>query len=48
MQHGQGEETLTDGSSYEGGYEHGKKNGKGCYKWADGSVYKGDFKNNDC
>ena len=43
MQHGYGRETWTDKSSYEGDYNKGSKQGKGIYKYADGSVYEGDW-----
>lgn len=35
--HGDGEETVSDGSHYVGLFKNGKKHGKGTYKWADKS-----------
>lgn len=32
---------------YEGEYHLGKKEGKGKLSWADGSMYNGEFKNNN-
>ena len=41
-----GKETWIDGSSYEGNYIYGKRQGYGIFKWPDGSEYEGDFKEN--
>ena len=39
-------ETWADGSTFEGTYKNGLKNGPGHYKWADGSEYNGDWVDN--
>jgi hypothetical protein len=36
-----------DKSKFEGIYIAGKKNGKGKFWWADGSMYEGDFIDNN-
>lgn len=37
----------TDGANYKGDLDsRGRKNGKGCQKWPDGSMYVGEWKNN--
>ena len=46
MPHGKGKQTLTDGSTYEGMFCEGNKSGKGIFKWHDGSVFDGTWKNN--
>ena len=43
---GDGKEEWPDGSSYNGQYKEGKKNGKGIFVWFDGSKFEGDFVNN--
>ena len=35
-----------DGSSYKGGYDEGRKQGKGKYTWPDGSYYEGEWVDN--
>ncbi len=43
--HGIGKERwFSDGSQFEGNYVLGRKNGDGIYRWADGSLYQGQFK----
>ena len=42
---GEGVEVLNDGSKYEGKFSYGMKT-KGTIKWKDGSMYKGNWKNN--
>jgi hypothetical protein len=31
---------------YEGGFKNNKMHGKGTYKWADGTVFVGEFEEN--
>jgi hypothetical protein len=52
--HGQGKETYPDGSCFQGRFENGKKHGigktlskKGKYILNDGSVYEGEFSNDN-
>jgi hypothetical protein len=40
-QHGHGKEKWPDGSSYEGQYDAGLKNGTGFFQWDDGNTYYG-------
>ena len=45
MPHGNGVFTYTNGSSYEGEFEHGVRNGYGIFRWATGDSYEGGWKN---
>ena len=47
MQDGEGKEQLEDGSSYDGMFKMGKKDGHGTYIWADKSKYIGNWTNNN-
>ena len=38
--------TYPDGNSYDGDWVEGKKEGFGTYRWANGQVYVGEYKNN--
>ena len=40
---GNGEEEWIDGAKYVGAYKNGMKDGYGVYKWANGSIYKGNW-----
>ena len=42
---GKGKETYPDGASYDGDWIEGKWEGVGTFRWADGRVYVGEFKN---
>ena len=43
-QHGYGMEIWQENNSrYTGIFRHGKKWGRGCYEWPDGSYYDGDL-----
>jgi len=42
---GKGKMTYPDGDSYDGDWVEGKFEGLGTYRWADGRVYVGEFKN---
>ena len=48
--HGRGRETYVDDkgqrSRYEGGFVYGEYGGPGRYDWADGSEFRGEFRNN--
>lgn len=47
-QHGQGRETWTDGSKFEGHYANGCKCGVGKYDWANnGCTFIGDWLDNN-
>lgn len=42
------EEEWNDGAKYSGQHDqHGRRSGKGVFKWENGDVYKGGFKNNN-
>ena len=41
------DEEQKPGSSYKGGYKHGKKEGQGLAKFEDGGEYKGAWKNDE-
>lgn len=41
-----GTEVMADRSTYIGEYVKGRKNGFGCFNWADGSKYQGYWYNN--
>jgi hypothetical protein len=43
VQEGHGEEEWIDGAKYVGSYKNGMKHGYGVYKWANGSIYKGNW-----
>ncbi len=42
---GQGAKTLSDGSRYEGNFEHYRRNGYGVQTWPDGARYEGRWLN---
>ncbi len=42
-----GKEIWVNGDIFEGFFVNGLKNGKGIFKWKDGSIYEGEFKNNN-
>jgi hypothetical protein len=44
MAHGQGFAIYANGNSYEGSWQHGKKDGNGKYRFSDGESYIGNFK----
>ena len=44
--HGRGTFIWSDGSIYNGQFQHNNIEGTGEYKWADGRSYNGDWKNN--
>ena len=39
--------TGPDGASYKGNYVEGRKDGEGCFTWADKSTYNGNFIENN-
>jgi hypothetical protein len=41
--HGAGKITYADGTTYEGGFQHGLYHGKGKSVWANGAKYDGDY-----
>lgn len=41
---GDGVESWADGSSYNGAFKNGMKEGFGVYTWGDGSIYSGEWK----
>ena len=43
--HGKGKFQWPDGSSYEGDYQHHKKDGHGRFMFASGNYYEGYFEN---
>ena len=45
MPHGSGVFTYTNGSSYEGEFEHGVREGYGVFRWSTGDSYEGGWKN---
>ena len=45
MKNGYGEEKNADGSSFQGFYLLGKKNGEGTFHYENGNSYKGNWKN---
>lgn len=45
-QNGYGVESFSDGSSFKGQFENGKKI-RGTYSWKDGSYYEGEFMDNN-
>ena len=42
--YGLGKATFSNGDTYEGMYVNDKREGPGVYKWRDGRVYDGEFK----
>lgn len=42
--YGFGRATFSNGDTYEGMYINDKREGPGVYKWRDGRVYDGEFK----
>lgn len=46
MKHGKGKLFQIDGSIYEGDFKYNYLEGVGTYKWADGKIYTGNWKNN--
>ena len=45
MPHGKGVFTYTNGSSYDGEFEHGVRNGYGIFRWSTGDSYEGGWMN---
>ena len=43
--HGNGKQTWPDGRSYNGQYDHDKKQGLGTFVWPDGRKYHGAWEN---
>ena len=44
MKHGKGTDIFANGDCYTGNYAFGKADGKGVYKWKNGSIYSEEFK----
>ncbi len=42
--YGEGKATFSNGDSYKGMYVNDRREGPGVYKWRDGRVYDGEFK----
>ena len=42
--HGYGVYTYSDGRKYEGYYANDKREGQGKYKWKNGTIYDGEWK----